>query len=71
MPSASDYFLPVIAIFDDGAALANGVARAAKRATMTDEVDMKGIEFSLRHDAIHDLVRSRVRAFLRNQTDAS
>src|ERR1043165_2085590 len=68
--SASDYFLPVVAILYDRTAFAKGIARAAERASVAYEIDVKGIELSRRHNLVHDLVRSPVRRFLRNQSDA-
>jgi hypothetical protein len=37
---------------------------------VTNQVDVKGVEFPARYDAVHQRVRSRVRAFLWNQADA-
>ena len=66
-----DQRLSVIAVFDDGTAHALWVARAAQCAPVPYEINVEGIEFSFRHDSVHDLMRAPVRALLRDEADAA
>src|ERR1044071_3175452 len=68
---ASNDFSPVVAVLDDGAALAEGVARAAELAAVADEVDVEGVELAGGHEAVHDLVRELVGALRRDEADAA
>src|SRR5215211_7557683 len=68
---ASNNFLAVVAVFDDGAALADGVARAAELAAVADEVDVERVEFAGGHEAVHDLVGEAVGALRRDEAGAA
>ena len=61
----------VIAVFNYGTALAEWLTRAAQGATVAYEVDVEGVELSLWDNAVQYLVRALVRAFLRDESDAS
>lgn len=67
----SQFILSVIAVFHNGATLAERVARAAERAPVTHKINVEGIEFTFGHCAVHDLVCACVRAFLRDETNAA
>src|SRR2546423_5834358 len=61
----------VVAVFHDGAALADGVAWAAEFASVAYEVDVEGVELSGGDEAVHNTVREVVGALLRNEADAA
>jgi hypothetical protein len=67
----SDSLVPVVAVFDDGAAFAEGVARAAEGAAVAYEVHVEGVELAGGHDAVHQGVRELVGAFRRYEADAA
>src|SRR5947209_20358078 len=67
----SNPFPPVVAVFDDGAAPAQGFAGAAELAPVAYEVDVEGVELAGGHEAVHDFVRELVGALRGDEADAS
>src|SRR2546423_989336 len=63
--------LPVVAVFDDGAALAEWVAGAAEFASVAYEVDVEGVEFSGGDEAGHHTGRELVGALPRGEGHAA
>src|SRR5437868_6965387 len=68
---SSNALLSVVAVFDDGTTLAQGVARATEFATVAYEVDVERVEFSGGHNAVHHSVRELVGAFRGDESDAA
>src|SRR3712207_9225846 len=66
-----NFLAAVVAVLDDGAALADGVARAAEFAAVADEVDVEGVELARGHDPVHHLVRELVGALRGDEADAA